>query len=254
MQSRLNLDRFHAPRLKVWRAKQHLVQLASMLYAYETSQPILWIGTQLDGTKKHFDLEVRSAPPPTLPVVIGDIVHNLRGSLDLLANDLVRQNNNDPRHVYFPFAEDADELEKMIVKKHMHLASPEVVELVRSFKPYKGGNKALRAIHDLDIMDKHQLLIPASCSISQPNGAGTGHRDYREIKIGRRNWATVDDPKGIFPVGTYPARFTLEFPTLTHPFHTDAMVPVFERLTNDFLSIVHAFETLCFGAVAEGDW
>ena len=48
----------------------------------------------------------------------------------------------------------------MIEKRHINRAAPEVVQIIRSLKPYKGGNEALRAIHDLDIFDKHKTIIP----------------------------------------------------------------------------------------------
>jgi hypothetical protein len=35
----------------------------------------------------------------------------------------------------------------------------DVVKVLKSLQPYKGGNKLLRTIHDMDIADKHQSLI-----------------------------------------------------------------------------------------------
>ena len=86
-------------------------------------------------------------------------IHNLRASLDLLASDLVKMNGKSTRNVYFPFASSKEELDEMIIKKKFNLAGDKAVELLKSYLPYTGGNDQLRALHDLDIEDKHQKLI-----------------------------------------------------------------------------------------------
>jgi hypothetical protein len=77
-----------------------------------------------------------------------------------MACDLVRMAGSDVEKVYFPFCDDQADLGKMIKRRKLHQAGPEVVQMVESIKPYKGGNRVLRAVHDLDIQDKHQALIP----------------------------------------------------------------------------------------------
>lgn len=107
--------------------------------------------------------------PDEVPLILGDAIHNLRASLDLLACDLVRANNGDPSGVYFPFCQNGEDLESIIKRRKIERCSPDVIDLIRSIKPYKGGNDALRAIHDLDIADKHQLLIPTLTALSLPS-------------------------------------------------------------------------------------
>jgi hypothetical protein len=52
----------------------------------------------------------------------------------------------------------------------MKVAAPAVISaIVNEIKPYKGGNDPLRALHDLDITDKHHLLVPV-ISVSELNG------------------------------------------------------------------------------------
>ena len=41
-----------------------------------------------------------------------------------------------------------------------HRAGQDAVDLLMGFRPYKEGNILLRAIHDIDIMDKHVNIIP----------------------------------------------------------------------------------------------
>src|SRR5580704_14961096 len=49
--------------------------------------------------------------------------------------------------VNFPFCDNPNKLDDFIKLRNLTRAGPEVVALVKSLKPYKGGNIALRAIH-----------------------------------------------------------------------------------------------------------
>jgi hypothetical protein len=50
-------------------------------------------------------------------------------------------------------------MDRMIKSRGFDKAGPEAVQLMKELKPYSGGNAALRAIHDLNIRDKHKMLI-----------------------------------------------------------------------------------------------
>lgn len=98
--------------------------------------------------------------PTDLALVLGDAIHNLRTALDLLASDLARLNGKSPKGVSFPFASDASGLKKQIKKKNFDRAGPKAVQLLHKIGPHRDGNKALGGLHDLDLMDKHQLILP----------------------------------------------------------------------------------------------
>ena len=100
--------------------------------------------------------------PTELSAIIGDAIHNLRAALDLLACELVRLNGGSDEDVYFPFAADAIAFERKLKKSHIDRAGPAVVEHMKGLRAYKGGNVPLRALHDLDIADKHQMLLPVA--------------------------------------------------------------------------------------------
>jgi hypothetical protein len=95
---------------------------------------------------------------------LGDIIHNARTSLDLMASEMARDNNKSHKGVHFPFAASKEELAGMIKRKKFHLCGHEAVEILKGLKPYKGGNAKLRELHDLDIQDKHQELLPSPLS------------------------------------------------------------------------------------------
>jgi hypothetical protein len=152
---------FDGPKLKVERANRHISELNTEIESFRDRHPYrLVIERAPDPKRYNMVIRVNEEMPCVLPPIIGDVAHNLRASLDLLACDLVRQNGGSTKGVYFPFSENGDRFEEMIVKRRIDRAAPEVVDIIRSLKPYKGGNIALRGIHDLDIGDKHIQLTP----------------------------------------------------------------------------------------------
>jgi hypothetical protein len=98
--------------------------------------------------------------PDRSAILVGDIVHNMRTSLDHMASEMARLNGKGDASVNFPFSNSAAELKKMIEWKKFYFCGGEAVALLRTFEPYRGGNLELRAIHDLDNGDKHRALIP----------------------------------------------------------------------------------------------
>ncbi len=155
------------------------------------------------------------------PVLIGDAIHNMRAALDLMACDLVRLNGKRFDNVSFPFAQTASALEQQIKDKNFKRAHPDAVALLRSLKPYKDkGDVALRAIHDLDIMDKHQALLPA-VSAGQTRPVRLVTEDGEQtlpsfqsalIDEGGTTIIVVAPRSSNFPVGTQiPANFSLIF-------------------------------------------
>jgi hypothetical protein len=107
-----------------------------------------------------------AAIPDDPGAILGDCIHNLRTSLDLMACELVRSVNGNDNRVYFPFSHSEDDLDLVIKEKNFHRAGQDAVELVKSLKPYRGGNQMLRAMHDLDIEDKHKALIVTATGAS----------------------------------------------------------------------------------------
>ncbi|MBA7656435.1 hypothetical protein ES703_64359 [subsurface metagenome] len=156
-------DKFFSSKLKIERAKRHIRELSNEIVDYLKTKPFRVVVEKDPDSSNHlWTLRVKNEVPSHLSGIIGDAIHNLRASLDLLASDLVSMAGGNTKNVYFPFGDDADGFEEMIKKRHLDRAGDDVVEIVRSLKPYKGGNEFLRAIHDLDIIDKHKTLIPVA--------------------------------------------------------------------------------------------
>jgi hypothetical protein len=101
--------------------------------------------------------------------ISGDIIHNLRSSLDHLAKQLVLVGiekspptvpltDKQLRQIEFPIAETEAQYEPDKARKVKGML-PEMVEAIDRLKPYKSGNEALWRIHELDNIDKHRSLF-----------------------------------------------------------------------------------------------
>lgn len=145
---------FVGPQLKLDRARHHIEGLRHKLSEYKEAMPY-----ELRIADGQWVLQQKVDFPNDIPLTIGDAVHNLRAALDLAACDAVRAKQKSHAGVKFPFAESAGKLEDYL-RREIKRAGPKVCDLIRSLRPFKGGNLRLRGLHDLDIMDKHQLIIP----------------------------------------------------------------------------------------------
>lgn len=172
---------FSGSRLKVIRAKQHIYELTRLIESHQNSnQPTLEFDpnqVRSDG-KRIAHLTVRAiALPQMASAVAGDAIHNLRSALDLLAVRLVELNGEVSDNVSFPFSESAASFQRALRQKNFNLASTEDQAEVARLAPYKGGNELLRALHDLDVLDKHRKLIPDGSIVQSPN-AGPAHDEH----------------------------------------------------------------------------
>lgn len=243
---------FEAARLKIARARYHVAALNSEMDKYYEQKSICY-SAAYDEPYFTYRVEVRALPSLIIPALIGDAVHNLRSSLDIMASDIVRLNGKDPSKVYFPFANDESGLEEMIKQKKMNLASPEAVDLVRNFRPFKGGNVTLRGIHDLDIADKHQALIPVASLIKTAPSVSDFYLSDLEIGIESdgRCQITNTDNDWLKELGdNIPVRIELLFPEDT-PFAGKEIISELQNAAKMFLGVIEAFELLIFGAIAQ---
>ncbi|MGH9354249.1 MAG: hypothetical protein ACRD2G_19140 [Terriglobia bacterium] len=165
---------FEAPKIKLRRAAKHLNELEKAIEAYVASGPAKFESRIFDPDDGRQCAEISltvTGPPPETAAMIGDVVHNLRSALDLTACEPVRVRLGPSVRVddvYFPFARRCEDFDLMIRNRNFDRAGHRAVELIREFKPYAGGNAALRAIHDLDIQDKHTALIPTVMNVGGP--------------------------------------------------------------------------------------
>lgn len=147
-------------RMKLERADQFIKELEANLEDYRRSDPFK---VRIDANQHPPVMVIDWAAVKGLPgAIVGDAVHNIRTALDLMASELVRMSQKSNKNVYFPFSETAETLDGRIKDKNFHKAGRDAVDLLKTFAPYKGGNELLRALHDLDVQDKHRALVVAN--------------------------------------------------------------------------------------------
>lgn len=158
---------FHSARLKLARAAEHIESLEVVINAYFASE---WctsvLSKDVDG-KYHLSTTMHGEPH-NYRLIVGDAIHNMRAALDLMAVELVTLNGKSGKGVCFPFSADAASLDGAIKSKNFQKASSAAIALLKATKPYYGGNDLLRALHDLDIQDKHHRIEPSYCMLSTP--------------------------------------------------------------------------------------
>jgi hypothetical protein len=244
---------FEASKLKIKRATRHTEELREDIRSFMRRKPFV-LRIEDGGSGQHnWTIRVRRQIPKEFSAIIGDVLHNLRAALDLLACDLVRLNGGNDKDVYFPFCNSVDDLDETIRKRKIDRAASDVVDLIRSFKPYKGGNVALRAIHDLDIMDKHKALIPTAEMMGLPNFTSAA-LTFTNNRIGpiRDGMVAIRMPAASkLRVGQeLEGKFHLLFP-FESAFNGSEVIPTLQELTELVSGIIETFEAHCYGGESE---
>ncbi len=152
--------------LKIERANKHISDIEKRLlapeYAYHMS-----LGIHADTGKQFLyyglaEKYIRSQ----LALMIGDAIHNLHSALDIAYRDTIKKLSPagfNPERTKFIIGNDRENLKSSLTKTAK--VSPDSALfsfMVDGVKSYKGGDgdADICAIHQLDIHDKHQLLIP----------------------------------------------------------------------------------------------
>jgi|HubBroStandDraft_6_1064221.scaffolds.fasta_scaffold423173_2 hypothetical protein len=158
-------DRFGAARLKVERAKRHIADLSSIVSAL----PDAYVST-VESDPETGAQFVKFTPPNVekiavnMALIIGDAVHNLRTAVEYSYLGAIERHIPDilDHWTKFPIYESAAELESALKGRGIDALCPPLFHrIVTGIRPYDvGGNGLIKLLHDLDVSDKHWLLIP----------------------------------------------------------------------------------------------
>jgi hypothetical protein len=123
------------------------------------------LGTQ----ERTFYVSFTEQMPFEFAAIVGDILHDLRSSLDHIAYYLVcvGQASQGPfPHVYFPIFESAQKYHANKLEKTKGMR-PDALKAIDSVEPYSGGNgTVLWHLHKMNNVDKHRLLLPVWASLA----------------------------------------------------------------------------------------
>ena len=140
-------------------------------------------------------------PPLRFPVIVGEIVHQFRSSLNHVIWQLVLANGKVPnRNHQFPICDSSEKFEK--ARKHGNIRgiTPAAASLVEQSQPYwqirrgqRLASSKLRILREVNDTDKHKLMMIV---VAQTGGAGAA-----TLTIGR---STEGDKSPITIVGLGP--------------------------------------------------
>lgn len=155
---------FETAFLKVQRASEHVRQLSEVI---RDERPFTYILETNTNTRHRATFAKKNKTvTDKCALICGDAIHNLRTALDHAYFEIVSPKCSTPRDIgklQFPFSKTAAGLEKAIQNRLAPKAGEWLVKSLLELAPHgeAGGNELLYLIHDLDVTDKHRLLIPA---------------------------------------------------------------------------------------------
>jgi hypothetical protein len=159
--------RLRGPVAKVERAKKHAADLDAEIRCFRSGDAYTVVIQENEEANQRQWVVTNVRPMPTsLSLIYGDAIHNLRSALDLLARQLVLDNGGKPRdkrihgkpRTCFPIS-DGRRVFKPKSLGEISGISQDAIKVLNAVRPYKRGNDALWRIHQLDIVDKHRLLV-----------------------------------------------------------------------------------------------
>lgn len=155
------LPPFEGSKRKIARANKHIAELETLLADF-ASKVVLNFEREDQGENWLWLPRFSMPAPCDVPIIMGDAVHNLRTSLDVMICDLARlRGASTVTRLDYPFEEDKEKLDKKLASAKYKKLGVDIHDAIRATKPFtKGGHPGLRGLHDLDILDKHEIAIP----------------------------------------------------------------------------------------------
>jgi hypothetical protein len=245
------VEMFHGPRLKIERAKQHISDLSARLNIFATSN-FYRLDIEKDSDSGHDVLKftITQSLPEDIALISGDAIHNLRSALDFAVSDLFLQKTGArSKYAKFPFRASKNELELALNGGDISQAPKAILDFIlNEIKPYEGGNATICALHSLDILDKHMLLLP----IAQVGALlGASFEDDRKNTF-RHLDLYVEAGKVQFPFATAGNLRITDYgkPTIFlffadgMPLQGQLVLPTLIGLTKDISDILEQFERI----------
>lgn len=105
----------------------------------------------------------RNPIPEEFSLIIGDAVHNIRSALDLLGFHVAKNSGTSvgDKVGQFPTKETRDDaaILRRLDKEGWLLGGSELADYLITLEPFRGGRYQLWELHEIDIIDKHRLLL-----------------------------------------------------------------------------------------------
>ena len=141
---------FESADIKINRARKHLADLRSEIGGffgrggvYVALEIPEEFNRNLSFETAAFVYREKEPIPVEWSAIIGDVIHNLRSSLDLIACDVHRITKGNPKDigwVQYPFCSGKEKLSENIRKRRLGHVGRDFVSVIEETAPYRGGN------------------------------------------------------------------------------------------------------------------
>ena len=172
-------DPFEASKHSIAWAKDGIAKLDREIKAFTKDKNAYEIFTErdADGTYDLLKFRLRKGMPRAIRGYASDAAINLRAALDQAVCTVAVLCGLPTHTTYFPIGKTQTDFDNTL-KGRLGKMPQEIRDLVRRFKPYKGGNNTLWALRELSSTNKHGILRPVVLSSQAMDVSGT-HRGRR---------------------------------------------------------------------------
>jgi hypothetical protein len=238
------MGRIDKIRHKIERAKKHIQDLDLAKRAFLDSSPNPYVveshyySERGDKGQTIYRVVSMEPVPEPIPLITGDAIHNLRSALDHLAYclaDVSSPHGFDESVSFFSISECVNKHEAQLGGKIKGILRQDIIEAIRRVEPYEGGKghgDTLWRLHQLDIIDKHRLLIAVSYRFKHWGVNVTWH-EVRQI---------AGESSEITGFGTEPAWFDPLLGTVVSPLEENQVILVAEGDMEAHTKIKFAFD------------
>lgn len=184
---------FESPKLLVDGAKTNLIDFESGCNSFIqdcTYDTIRYIEPKSGDKVVKFRFHHRM--PPKLRLSAYRILNDLRHALDQAVCDgAISLGRPNAKGVYFPFGKEPKNFDDEVTNKCKNV-HPDLIALIRGFKPHYGGDDLLYALSSIAGPNKHQRVISMSLNhsglqIEPTSNAVILHADLRPLRLNRWN-------------------------------------------------------------------
>lgn len=249
------------PWLKAERADLHIRDLNRLQRRFFDSDAYETFSEYNSETRHlYYRVKINRPIPRAWAILIGDVLHNLRSALDVLANQAISKGGGTvTNRTGFPIWDTKEKLKSALEKGQIKGAPRPVYKIVRALKPYQGGNDLLWWLHRLNIKDKHRLVVPVGISHSFE---GMQRLTPEGLEPVRWRW-NVPEPPTIYPIEdgstvfeTIAPRYKKIYDQYKFPFEIafnepsvvqgEPVVPTLNSMSDLVKSIIKDFDSLVF--------
>lgn len=153
-------------RAKIQRAEEHIKNLDREIFSFTSQKPPPYKVIrqhQNDGRKYAFIVSGEPIVPLRFGVMAGEVVHQLRSSLDHMVYALVIRNGGTPTNqTQFPICSTLEKFKEACARGRIRGVSGSAERIITAEQPYNSptpDDTLLAALDECDILDKHRLLV-----------------------------------------------------------------------------------------------